>query len=119
MVQERKVPRRSSVELSDLIVGDPKVMSGAPCFRGARVPVSVLFENLAAVVSIDEVLEAWPSLRCEDVLAVLELAGEESAADAWIRRADGRGGGTRGRGIRGVETIRAQGGDAYPRAFSG
>jgi hypothetical protein len=36
------------VELSDLIVSDPGVMSGTPCFRGTRVPVSVLFENLAA-----------------------------------------------------------------------
>lgn len=66
------------MELSELVVSDPDVMSGAPCFRGTRVPVSVLFENLAAGMTVDEILEAWPSLRREDLLAVLELAGEEA-----------------------------------------
>jgi hypothetical protein len=40
--------RRCAVELTDLIVSDPGVMSGTPCFRGTRVPVSVVFGNLAA-----------------------------------------------------------------------
>ncbi len=77
------------MELSDLIVSDPEVMSGAPCFRGTRVPVSVLFENLAAGMTVEEILETWPSLSREDVLAVLELAGEEAqrhAARAPARR---------------------------------
>jgi uncharacterized protein (DUF433 family) len=66
------------VELSDLIVSDPNVMSGTPCFRGTRVPVVVLFDNLAAGMTVEEILETWPSLAREDVLAVLELAGEEA-----------------------------------------
>jgi uncharacterized protein (DUF433 family) len=66
------------VDLPDLIVSDPDVMSGTPCFRGTRVPMSVLFENLAAGMTVEEILETWPSLRREDVLAVLELAGEEA-----------------------------------------
>jgi uncharacterized protein (DUF433 family) len=70
------------MELSDLIISDPKVMSGVPCFRGTRVPVSLLFENLAAGMTIEEILETWPSLSREDVLAVLELAGEEAKRHA-------------------------------------
>jgi uncharacterized protein (DUF433 family) len=66
------------VELSDLIVSDPGVMSGMPCFRGTRVPVSVLFENLAAGMSVEEILETWPTLDGADVLAVVELAGQEA-----------------------------------------
>ncbi len=66
------------MELSSLVVSDPEVMSGAPCFRGTRVPVSVLFENLAAGMTVDEILETWPSLDRKDVLAVLGLAGEEA-----------------------------------------
>ena len=66
------------MELSDLVISDPGVMSGTPCFRGTRVPVSILFENLAAGMSVEEILETWPTLDRADVLAVLELAGEEA-----------------------------------------
>jgi uncharacterized protein (DUF433 family) len=69
-------------QLSSLIVSDPEVMSGAPCFRGTRVPVSVLFENLAAGMTVEEILETWPSLSRADVLAVLERAGEEAERHA-------------------------------------
>jgi uncharacterized protein (DUF433 family) len=40
--------------------------------------VSILFENLAAGMSVEEILETWPTLDRADVLAVLELAGEEA-----------------------------------------
>ena len=70
------------MELSELIVSNPEVMSGAPCFRGTRVPVSVLFENLAAGMTVEEILETWPSLERGDILAVLELAGEEAERHA-------------------------------------
>jgi uncharacterized protein (DUF433 family) len=69
---------RCPVELSDLIVSDPGVMSGTPCFQGTRVPVSVLFENLAEGMGVEDILETWPTLDRADVLAALELAGEEA-----------------------------------------
>lgn len=56
------------------IIRDPGIMAGRPVFRGTRVPVDVLFDNLADGLTIDEVLESYPSLRREDVLAVLDLA---------------------------------------------
>lgn len=66
-----------AMKASDLITVDPEIMSGTPCFRGTRVPVSVLFENLADGLSVDEILESWPVLKREDVLAVLALASDE------------------------------------------
>jgi uncharacterized protein (DUF433 family) len=65
------------MELSDLVVSDPEIMSGAPCFRGTRVPVALLFENLGAGLTVEEILDSFPSLDREDVLAVLALAGAE------------------------------------------
>lgn len=59
--------------LSELITADPEVMGGVPCFRGTRVPVAVLFENLADGMTLDEILAAWPTLDRDDVLAVLRL----------------------------------------------
>ena len=57
-------------------------MSGVPCFRGTRIPVSVLFENLAAGMSVPDILETWPSLGREDVLVVLALARQMAEGGA-------------------------------------
>lgn len=70
------------MELSDLVVSNPEIMSGAPCFRGTRVPVALLFENLRAGLTVDEVLDSFPTLDREDVLAVLALAGVEAERHA-------------------------------------
>jgi len=67
---------------SDVIVIDCNVMSGTPCFRGTRVPVSTLFDNLADGMSVDEILESWPTLNRADVMAVLSLAGERLVEEA-------------------------------------
>jgi uncharacterized protein (DUF433 family) len=56
------------------IVRDPSILAGRPVFRGTRVPVDVLFDNLADGLSVDEVLESYPGLSRANVLAVLDLA---------------------------------------------
>ena len=57
-----------------LFTTDPKVMGGRRVFRGTRIPVEVLFENLADGLSLDEILDAYPTLNREDALAAIELA---------------------------------------------
>ncbi len=59
--------------LDQLIVTDPETLGGRPVFRGTRVPVDVLFENLADSLTIDEILDAYPTLDRGDVVRVLEL----------------------------------------------
>ena len=49
-------------------------MGGAPCFYGTRLPVSSLFENLEGGVSIDEWLDAFPSVTRQQAIDVLEYA---------------------------------------------
>lgn len=50
------------------------------------MPVAHLFENLAAGLSVEEILDSFPSLDREDVLAVLALAGAEVERLAGRRR---------------------------------
>jgi len=57
-----------------VIVRDPELLGGRPVFRGTRVPVEVLFENLEDGLSINEIIEAYPSLNKEDLIACLEEA---------------------------------------------
>lgn len=60
--------------MASVIVRDPEILGGRPVFRGTRVPVEVLFENLEDGLSIDEIIESYPSLKKEDVIACLEGA---------------------------------------------
>jgi uncharacterized protein (DUF433 family) len=49
----------------------PEVVSGAPVFEGTRVPISTLFEYLTDNYTLDEFLEAFPSVQRDCALKVL------------------------------------------------
>jgi uncharacterized protein (DUF433 family) len=59
---------------SKVIHSDPDIMGGAPVFIGTRVPVRVLFENLAAGASLDEILEDFPSVKREQAVEAISEA---------------------------------------------
>jgi uncharacterized protein (DUF433 family) len=59
---------------STIVHADPEILGGTPVFVGTRVPVRILFEHLAAGDSVDTFLDAFPSVRREQAVAVLELA---------------------------------------------
>ena len=56
------------------ITVDPERMGGVPCIRDLRVTVSVVLGQLAAGRTTDQLLEDYPYLEREDVLAALEYA---------------------------------------------
>ena len=64
----------SAVEQNSDLVG------GAWVFRGTRVPVSSLFENLEDGAAIDEFIEWFPGVRKEQVKLVLEYVARSAAA---------------------------------------
>jgi uncharacterized protein (DUF433 family) len=59
----------------------PEKVSGAWLFKGTRVPVKALFENLEAGARLEEFLEWFPGVSREQVEAVLQHA-ELSLAEA-------------------------------------
>ena len=58
--------------LEEVTEREPGKVSGQLVFKGTRVPVSALFENLRDGASIDEFLEWFPGVERGQVLAVLE-----------------------------------------------
>ena len=54
----------------------PGKLSGAWGFRGTRIPVAAVFENLEDGLSMDEVVGLYDGLTREQVKAVLEFAAE-------------------------------------------
>lgn len=65
--------------LEDLIVSSPEVMGGRRVFRGTRIPVEVLFENLADGMPLAEILNEYDTLDRGDVIRVLELTSSDLA----------------------------------------
>ncbi len=53
---------------------DPQVMLGKPVIRDTRITVEILLEKLAAGSSIEEILDDYPRLTREDVLAAKAYA---------------------------------------------
>ena len=50
---------------------DPKILGGTMVFVGTRVPIQSLFDHLEAGDSIDEFLEGFPSVKRDQVIALL------------------------------------------------
>jgi uncharacterized protein (DUF433 family) len=61
-------------EKNPLIWINPGRMSGSPCFYNTRMPIDSLFVNIEGGVSLDEWLDAFPSVTREQAVAVLEYA---------------------------------------------
>ena len=59
--------------LEDLLSANPEVMSGRTVFRGTRVPLEAVIDNLAGGQTLEEVLDDYSTLDRRDVLAVLRL----------------------------------------------
>jgi len=55
-------------------------VGGAWVFRGTRVPVSALFENLEDGVSASQFVELFPGVSLDQVRAVLEHAARSALA---------------------------------------
>ena len=57
-------------------------VSGAWVFRGTRIPVAALFENLEDGVSLAEFVDLFPGVTQEQARLVLEHAAQSTAAVA-------------------------------------
>ncbi|MCK4392696.1 DUF433 domain-containing protein [Candidatus Bipolaricaulota bacterium] len=64
------------MEWKERISIDPNVCHGKPCIKGIRIMVWIIVGCLANGDTIEDVLEAYPSLSREDALAALAYAAE-------------------------------------------
>ena len=58
----------------DRISVDPKIYHGQACIKGTRIPVYQIIQMLANGDSISDLLNAYPSLKKEDILESLKYA---------------------------------------------
>ncbi|MBF0159238.1 MAG: DUF433 domain-containing protein [Magnetococcales bacterium] len=62
----------------DRITVNSHQCGGKPCIRGLRIRVKDVLEMLASGMSHDSILEDYPYLEPEDILAVLEYAAHQT-----------------------------------------
>jgi uncharacterized protein (DUF433 family) len=72
--------------VSAVVHSDPGILGGTPVFVGTRVPFRNLIDYLERNHSIDEFLDAFPSVSRAQVLAALEAAHEAVSARARTAR---------------------------------
>ena len=72
----------SPMDYRQRLVVDPEVRFGKPCVRGTRISVGDVLGFLASGMTAAEVVEEYPSLTIDDVLACLAYAADrESRTD--------------------------------------
>lgn len=62
------------------VVKNPEIMSGEYVFRGTRVPVRALFQNLEDGASLEEFLQWFPGVTRQQAEEVLKFAEQSLLA---------------------------------------
>jgi len=77
------VSTEKKARLNEIVSVSPDLMHGTPCFRGTRVPVRVLLDDLKSGFTINEFLAGCPTVSRELVEEYLELA-QDLVADCVV-----------------------------------
>jgi uncharacterized protein (DUF433 family) len=64
---------------------EPGKRSGKPCIRGIRMTVYDVLEYLASGMSFEEILEDFPFLQKEDILACLSYAANKEKIELFAQ----------------------------------
>lgn len=65
-----------------LVVSDPGIMGGTPCFNGTRVPIQTFIDYIEGGETLDEFLNDFPTVTREQAIALLEEAKARLCAAA-------------------------------------
>jgi len=68
----------------DRITVNPEIMLGKPVIKGTRTTVELILRKLSEGMTIEELLEAYPHLTKEDILAALEYAADVISTEKLI-----------------------------------
>lgn len=75
----------ATVEYQRFIARDPKVCGGEPVIKGTRVTVRTVLASLAEGAKVEEIIEDFPTLKEEDVRAVIAFAAASAEEDLPVQ----------------------------------
>jgi uncharacterized protein (DUF433 family) len=61
---------------ADRIISDQKVMLGKPVIKGTRITVELILKKLSEGTSFEELMQAYPHLTKDDILATLSYSAD-------------------------------------------
>ena len=62
----------------------PGVMGGKPCIKGTRIPVDLLLDYLGSGDTIAGLLEGYPGLTEDDILAAIRFAADHVRTQGFV-----------------------------------
>ena len=68
------IDEKVNENIAEVIHSDRRIMSGAPVFKGTRLPVKSLFDHMAAGYSLDAWLGQFPTASKEQAVTALDIA---------------------------------------------
>ena len=72
------------MDYNQYITRDPKICGGEPIIRGTRVTIRTVLASLAEGASIEEILDDFPTLKEDDVRAIIAFAALSAGEDLPI-----------------------------------
>ena len=74
------------MEWRDRIVSDPEILVGKPIIKGTRISVELIIGWLANGWTFEQLLESYPHITREDILAALAFAADMMQEEQYIAR---------------------------------
>ncbi len=71
-------------QYKERIIADPDIMMGKPVIKGTRITVELILKKLSDGISIEELLEAYPHITKEDILAALSYSADVISQEELI-----------------------------------
>ncbi len=68
----------------DKIAINPDVMLGKPVIKGTRIPVELIIRKLGEGALFEDLLDAYPNLKKDDIQAALLYAAEYMGNETFI-----------------------------------
>lgn len=72
------------MDYSNRIISNPEIMLGKPIIKGTRITVELILRKIAEGMEIDELLQAYPQIKKEDVLAALSYSADVIAKEELL-----------------------------------
>lgn len=64
-------------KIKDLIIINPKIRSGIPCFKNTEIPISLVIKHIAKGWSVDNIKMIFPALKTSDIKKLIFYLSEE------------------------------------------
>jgi uncharacterized protein (DUF433 family) len=66
------------------IVSDPGIMLGKPIVKGTRITVELILRKMAEEMTFEELLEAYPHITKDDILAAISYSADVISKEELI-----------------------------------